>query len=260
MDRDPVKRLLDEWMSVASAARTPANAPRRGSAGAVRSTVGLFGAAAAAVAVVIAVVWLGGRISPAQVGSSASPGNSAVAVASPSASASPLPTVGPSVAPSVAPSPSPTLAPPTATPVPSLAACDTADLSAQITSWEGAAGSRIATVTLSVGGAAPCGLPTTARPALVDAHHAVLAQGKITNGNGGTAEVGTLRVEPGDVLSTLVSVANVCGAAPAPPVTLAFDLGSGVLVANPLNPTDDTVPPCNGPSQPPMIEMHPWSR
>ncbi len=258
MDRDPVKRLLDDWMSVAGAVRTPVHAPRRGSAGAIRSGVGLFGAAAAAVAVVIAVVWLGGRISPAQVGSSASPDASAVAVASPTASPSPLPTVGPSVAPAVAASPTP--APPTATPVPSLAACDTADLAAQITSWEGAAGSRIATVTLSVGASGPCGLPTTARPALVDAHHAVLAQGKITNGNGGTADVGTLRVEPGDVLTTLVSVANVCGAAPAPPVTIAFDLGSGVLTAQPLSATDDTVPPCNGPSQPASIEMHPWSR
>ena len=177
-----------------------------------------------------------------------------MAVASPSASATPLPTIGPSVA------PSPTLVAPSATPVPSLVPCDAADLAARITSWEGAAGSRIATVTLSVGGAGPCGLPTTARPALIDAHRAVLAQGKITNGNGGTAAVGALRVQPGDVLTTLVSVANVCGATPAPPVTLVFDLGSGSLTAQPLSPTDDTVPPCNGPSQPPSIEMQPWSR
>lgn len=257
MDRDPVKRLLDDWDSVASAARPPAAAPQRGSAGAVRSTLGLLGAAAAAVIVVIGVVWLGGRISPTQVGGSPSPiasGN--VAVVSPSASPSPSPTRVPSA--TLAPTASPTATAP-ATPAPTPD-CGPADLAAAITAWDGAAGSRIATVTLTVNAAAPCTVPTTARPALIDAHRAVLAQGRITNGNGGSAEVGRLLVNPGDVLTTLVQVSNVCGAPPAPPVTVAFDLGGAVLIATPLSPTDDTVPPCNGPSLPASIEMHPWSR
>lgn len=256
MDRDPVKRLLDDWDSVASAARPPAAAPQRGSAGAVRSTLGLLGAAAAAVIVVIGVVWLGGRISPTQVGGSPSPSASGnVAVVSPSAS--PSPTLAPSPSPAATPSPTPLLLPATPSPAPG---CDPADLAAAITAWDGAAGSRIATVTLTVNASAPCTVPTTARPALIDGHRAVLAQGRITNGNGGSAEVGRILVNPGDVLTTLVQVSNVCGAPPAPPVTVAFDLGGAVLIATPLSPTDDTVPPCNGPSLPASIEMHPWSR
>ena len=31
------------------------------------------------------------------------------------------------------------------------------------------------------------------------------------------------------------------------------------LVAEPVSPTDATVPPCNGPSQPATISMHKWA-
>lgn len=262
MDRDPVKRLLDDWASVARAARQPERAPRRRSAGAARSTVGLLGAAAAAVAIVIAVGWLGGRIAPGAVGASTAPSAPDVAAASATPSAVASPTGSPSAGPTTVPSPSPSEATPTPTPspLPAVTACAPGDLAARITAWEGAAGSRIASVEVMNGSAASCSLPSTARPALIDGHRAVLAQGRVTNGSGGSIDVGSIEIAPGGTVTTVVSVSNVCGAPPAPPVTVAFDLGSGALIATPLTSSDATVPPCNGPGQPAVIEMQPWAR
>ena len=125
---------------------------------------------------------------------------------------------------------------------------------ARITAWEGAAGSRIADVSLTSTGETPCLMPETPRPQLVDGRGAVLAQGKITAGSP------MIEVATGDVLTTLVEVSNVC-VQPVPPVTVAFDMGGERrLVAQPYGPTDATVPPCNGPGRPAEIQMHPWSR
>ena len=139
-------------------------------------------------------------------------------------------------------------------PAPTTGPCDPANLAARITAWEGAAGSRIADVSLTSTGETPCLMPETPRPQLVDGRGAVLAQGKITAGSP------MIEVATGDVLTTLVEVSNVC-VQPVPPVTVAFDMGGERrLVAQPYGPTDATVPPCNGPGRPAEIQMHPWSR
>ena len=62
-------------------------------------------------------------------------------------------------------------------------------------------------------------------------------------------------------VTTLVDVSNYCGTPPTPPVRITFDLGAdGRLSATPPTPTDDTVPPCNGPTVAASIQMQPWSR
>jgi hypothetical protein len=118
--------------------------------------------------------------------------------------------------------------------------------------WEGAAGHRIAHVEVTNDRSVPCILETTARPQLVDGNGTVL----IDSANPPASK--TVLVNPGDVLTTLVQAGNYCGPAPARWVSVAFLLSSGgLIVASPATPTDMTVPPCLGSSQPATIEMQP---
>jgi hypothetical protein len=121
--------------------------------------------------------------------------------------------------------------------------------------WEGAAGHRIAHVELTNTGSSPCGVRAMARPQLVDGHGSVLIDGSNPPASG------LIKVAPRGVLKTLVQDGNYCGPAPQPPVSVAFVLkDGGRIVADPLSPTDATLPPCNGASQPADIEMQPWAR
>jgi hypothetical protein len=252
MDRRSADRVLEEWDSVTRNAQRPDEAPRRR---AVRGSFGLMTLAplvAAALVVAIGVIWLGGR--EAGVGTaSPSPAPSTVtALASPSPSPSPSPIPSPSPSPLVTAPPTPSPTPEaTASPAPS----DECGLSAAITAWEGAAGSRIATIQLTSNGPQGCSIRTLPSARLIDGTGRVLAQ--IVNPDNG----GRIDLAAGDVVSTVASVSNVCGGPPAPPVTIQLDLGDqGVITARPLNPTDATVPPCNGPTQPAEMSIHPWSR
>ena len=239
-------RILNEWDSVTATARRPVSAPRRRGASGLWSSLGLAASGLLAAAIVVAVVWLGGRTTGVGDATPApSPGASLVASAPVvAASDSPAPTTAPTTAPTPAPTPTP------------IAACEPSALAARVTSWEGAAGSRIGNVTLTNTGSDACTLTEMARPMLIDGRGAVLAQGRLDTNPGSTIDV-----RPGTTLTTEVLVSNVCGAPPVPPVTIAFDLGADRrLVAEPVSPTDATVPPCNGPGMPAEIQMHPWSR
>jgi hypothetical protein len=224
MDPSRVNRILEEWRAVAAQARRPA-APPRGIA--VRSgltTSTLASAGLAVAALVVAVLWLGGR---------APNGSGGIPPTSPDSTASPL----------VTPSPVPTLGP-----------CDPTKLPARITLWEGAAGHRIAHVELTNPGPSPCTVPAMARPQLVDGEGTVLIDGS----NPTSSDV--LTMGPGDVLTTLVQDGNYCGPAPVAPVSVAFVLtDGGRIVADPFSATDATVPPCLGtPGSAGTIEMQPW--
>ena len=237
-------RILNEWDSVTATAQRPASAPRRRGVGGLWSSLGLAASGLLAAAIVVAVVWLGGRTTGV---GDATPVPSLGA--SPAASAPIVPASG---SPAPTPAPTPTTAPTAA----AIRPCDPGALAARVTSWEGAAGSRIGNVTLTNTGSDPCTLTEMARPMLIDGRGAVLAQGRLDTNPGSTIEV-----RPGTSLTTQVLVSNVCGAPPVPPVTIAFDLGDDRrLVAEPVSPTDATVPPCNGPGMPAEIQMHAWSR
>ena len=145
---------------------------------------------------------------------------------------------------------------PTATPAPiAVRACTPYDVDAVITAWDGAAGSRIATVELHQIGATPCGVDPLPQPWLADGHGTPLLTG---NAGAGTP----ITFAPGEVLHTLVQVGNYCGPEPAAPVTLAFTQNGAVFVATALSPTDlSGVPPCNGEAGPTNdIAMHPWAK
>jgi hypothetical protein len=145
---------------------------------------------------------------------------------------------------------------PTPTPAPmAVRACTPYDVDAVITAWDGAAGSRIATVELHQIGATPCAVDPLPQPWLADGGGTPLLTG--------TAGVGTpITFAPGEVLHTLVQVGNYCGPDPAAPVTVAFTQNGAVFVATALSPSDlSGVPPCNGAAGPTNdIAMHPWSR
>ena len=157
--------------------------------------------------------------------------------------------------PTTSPTSAPTSPPPaTASPSPAAASCTAAQLVAKVQQWEGAAGHRIATVELTNSGAA-CALASLDQPQLVDGVDTILIDGATP------AAPGTVMFAAGGKLHTLVQDGNYCGPAPIVPVTVAFVLPGGVgrIVAAPVTPEDTGgVPPCNGPSQPGDIEMHPW--
>ncbi|HYK94716.1 MAG TPA: DUF4232 domain-containing protein [Candidatus Dormibacteraeota bacterium] len=150
----------------------------------------------------------------------------------------------------VGPAATPTAAPP----VVAVHSCTPNDVEAVITAWDGAAGSRIATVELHQTGTAPCTVDPLPQPWLADGRGSPLITGK--------AGAGTpITLAPREVLHTLVQVGNYCGPAPAAPVTVAFTQHGAAFVATALSPTDlSGVPPCNGPTAAAVIEMHPWSR
>ncbi len=250
---------LDDWIKDGPAAAPsevldtvmaafPTSPQRRGAFRVPRrsSSMNPFSRVLAGVVIVAAIVVTGlfvlSRQDPGGVGAVASP--------SPTVAPSPAPTPEPSV---LVATPSPT-ASPVVTPV-SPAPCVTADLTARITIWEGAAGSRIATVTMTNDSSRSCLLAAQWTPQLVDGSGTILIDGDAPKGS-----VPVLTIDPGVVVTTLVQTTNYCGTDPVAPVTIALvqNVGSRV-VAEPFSATDVTLPPCNGPGQPAAIEMHPWA-
>jgi len=208
----------------------------------------LFGPTVVIAVVAVAAFALGRSAPSSVVGASPSPVASAVAVA-------PVPSAAPSPSPSLAPSPSaPASRPPVATPKPTIGPCSPSSLLAKITSWEGAAGSRIAHVSLTNVGTSSCLLEALDRPQLVAGDGSVQIDGV------SPATTTRLTVAPGALLTTLVSASNDCKPNPIPPVSVAFVFKDGQrLVAQPFSPTDTTTPPCNGAGSPGFIDMHPWA-
>lgn len=145
---------------------------------------------------------------------------------------------------------------PTTTPAAAaVRACTPYDVDAVITAWDGAAGSRIATVELHQIGTTACAVDPLPQPWLADGHGTPMLTGK--------AGAGTpITFAAGQVLRTLVQVGNYCGPEPAAPVTVAFTQHDATFVATALSPTDlSGVPPCNGEAGPANdIAMHPWAK
>jgi len=224
MEPTPVSRLLEEWNAVANKAQRPAASPRGVAVRTGLPSATLAGASLVAVALVLAGVLLS-RQDPNNVGGTTPP---------------------PSLNPSAAPTPST---------APTIGLCGPENMSAQITMWEGAAGHRIAHVELTNAGTDPCVMGAMAEPQLVDGNGEVLIDGS------SPASSPVIEVAPGAVVQTLVQAGNYCGPVPAPPVSVAFVLSDGgSIVADPVSPTDATVPPCLGASgSAGTIEMQPWA-
>jgi hypothetical protein len=146
-------------------------------------------------------------------------------------------------------------------PIASVAAstppCHATQLSARITLWEGALGSRIATVRLYNTGFTTCYVRNLPQVRLVSATGHTLINGHSASTTGAVHTIAPLHYRTG-----LVKTSNYCGPAPTAPVTLTFTLPGtlGRVVAIPLSTTDTGgVPPCNGPTVPANITMQPWT-
>lgn len=236
MDLSRPDRILKDWDAVTSETHPPAAPPRRVVTRSRLSGASLAGAGLVVVALAIAVAWLGRPGTNGGVGGipSTSPSPSAAPVATPPADASGRI--------------------PTPTPVPAPGPCEPATLAARIILWEGAAGHRIADVELTNPGSSPCTVRTMSKPQLVDGHGSVLIDGS------SPPESALVTVTPGEVLTALVDTSNYCGPAPVVPVTVAFVLGGGRIVATPVSTSDATVPPCLGlPGSAGEIQMQPWA-
>src|SRR3954452_42882 len=159
-------RILAEWDGVAQTARRPRTAPRRRGFAGAGSIAGLAGAGLLAAALVVAVGWLGGRIVPG-VGTDPTASPTATAAASEAAVASeaPVPSEAPVASRTPVATPPPIASASTETPE---AACDSDHAAARITAWEGAAGTRIADVTVKNTGGSACILAGAPVPELVD--------------------------------------------------------------------------------------------
>jgi hypothetical protein len=175
------------------------------------------------------------------------------------ATSSPLPSlvaVGPT-APTISPSlVAPTSAPATAAPTQApISACGVAELSAQVTAWNGAAGNRVATVELTNTGSTACKMQSLERPQLVDGNDRVLIDGS------NPSHSSQITLAAGASVKTMVDDANYCGSTPKAPVTVAFVFSGGQqLIAAPRSATDTFgAPDCMGATAGGDITMHPWA-
>jgi hypothetical protein len=147
----------------------------------------------------------------------------------------------------------------TATPVPGSQSADVCThrmLSGQIVRWEGAAGHRIATITVRNDAPVPCRLPTLVQATLTD------NQGQPLISGGAVSATSSISLAAaGGSATTLVDVSNYCGAAPKEPVLISFtmpDGGTFGLVSSTGAGDLGGVPPCNGPTVPGEIQMQPF--
>ena len=132
--------------------------------------------------------------------------------------------------------------------------CNAVDLDGRIVRWEGAAGSRIATVELRSTAAGDCSLPSEAQLALIDADGVPLIVD--------ATERWHTAISPGGVLHAMVQVGNYCGSEGRDPVMIhveaTFAGGKDSVSLFPAAGGLSGVPPCNGPEASGVIEMQPW--
>ena len=123
------------------------------------------------------------------------------------------------------------------------------DVDATITSWDGAAGSRIATVDVKNVSGTTCDLRAPTMEKLLDGVGAPL----ITS-TGDKAVGSTMALGNDQTARLLVSVANWCSATPADPVSVGLTLAGGVsFVAEPANGVKFDPPACTGKNQPTTV-------
>jgi len=132
------------------------------------------------------------------------------------------------------------------------AACVASDLRGAVTGWEGAAGHRIAPISISNAGTTACLLPQYLRPALIDAGGRALMVGQLVS------QPAPIELAAGAEATSMVDMANYCGAAPAKPLKIRLylpDETSIELAAASSLPNPGDAPPCNGPNVPASIQM-----
>lgn len=151
----------------------------------------------------------------------------------------------------IANAPTPTTA---TAPVGAIEGCTAGVLHATVGSWEGAAGHRIGTITITNAGGVACILSGSPWPSLIDRNGTSLIVGKI-------ASMQSVRLAAGASIQTLVQTGNYCGPTAKEPAAVALDFGAlGRVVAKPVaGDASSGVPPCMGSAGPTDdITLKPW--
>jgi hypothetical protein len=139
-------------------------------------------------------------------------------------------------------------------PVVAEGACAASNLTATVGGWEGAAGHRIGTITVTNPGAVACILSGSLQPALIDRNGHELIVGEVASGP-------AARLEPGASVQTMVQTGNYCGPTAQEPAAVRLDLGpGGKLIAKPADgDASSGVPPCMGEAGPTDdMTIQPW--
>lgn len=139
-------------------------------------------------------------------------------------------------------------------PVGAIDGCTAGALQATVGSWEGAAGHRIGTLTVTNQAGVACILSGSPVPSLIDRNGKALLIGKIQDAPG-------YQLAAGASVQALVQTGNYCGPTAQEPAAVALDFGAlGRIVAKPVQGDDSSgVPPCMGDSSPnDDITMQPW--
>jgi Domain of unknown function (DUF4232) len=132
-------------------------------------------------------------------------------------------------------------------------ACVAEALTGQIVAWEGAAGHRIATITIHNTGAVSCLLPQYLRPALIDGAGRALMIGEV-------AESEPITFPAGADAASYIDMVNSCIEPAEPPYRIRLylpDQGSFELRVAASVPAPIDLPPCNGPAGPGEIGIQP---
>ncbi len=177
-------------------------------------------------------------------------GGTATVTPAPSPSPSPSPSASASASPSPAPSASPS-ARPTEPATGDFCAPD--DLAVSGGPWDSAAGSRGAQVILENQGDGACSLTAVPHVALVDS----TLRGLVESDAPGSATGPVL--EPGTSAGFLVVLGNWCDETVVPPIKVVLRLPDGGIQIQNMDLAASDLPPCNGPGQPPVLSVDPWS-
>jgi hypothetical protein len=133
--------------------------------------------------------------------------------------------------------------------------CRPDQLSASITAWEGAAGSRIATIEARNSGTDSCTLGGPPAASLLDRGGQVLVASSEPAGGASDHDLAA-----GQSARLFVGVANWCNDPPQEPVSIGLTMPDGQqLVVPSAAGVSFEPPPCNGPNQPATISVQPES-
>ena len=148
---------------------------------------------------------------------------------------------------------------------PAVARCKADDLTAAISTWEGSAGNRSASVAIAAKPGVTCSVRGTPGVRLLDGKAKIVLDSAKIKGSGGpvvTPSDPVVVLTPTGQLQLDVRWSNWCKTQPARPLTVAFVLtDSGGLLKAKKAPRsgDDDAPPCTDPSATSMLKvMHAW--
>ena len=233
MSQSRTDRILAEWSDVVATA-TPPPAPVVSLGPRVRGLeISLVGAGL--LLIVVALAWLAGRPDGPNVGDTVD--------------STPEPSA---VAPSPNASLNPSAAPGEASVVPGWT-CPRA-LTFEI-EWERVADRAVARVFMRNRDSDPCEFGGVAR---VD--YGMNDGTILVHGSGSSGAPGVI-VQPGQTVTSLVTVTNYCGPAPIYPLDLDFHIvgGGEWVVGSPEDQIADATPPCVDPDQSATTDMQPWT-